>query len=104
MFAIFGTETYQKGIKKWPKPEQQLVSKLYKELAENPFLGKQLTYRFLREKKIGGRRIYYLVYKDLQLVLLIATSGKKDQQNTIDHIKKNFGEYRKYAEKLSKQA
>jgi len=72
-------------------------------LAENPFVGNQLSYPFLREKKIGGRRIYYLVYEDLKLVLLVATSGKRDQQITIDHIRENIKEFRKVAEELSKQ-
>jgi len=44
-----------------------------------------------------------LVYEDLKLVLLVATSGKKDQQATIDHIKHHLQEYRILAEKIAKQ-
>lgn len=57
-------------------------------MIKNPFVGKQLSYKFLREKRIKDKRIYYLVYEDIVLVLLIAVSKKKDQQMTINHIKK----------------
>lgn len=62
-----------------------------------------MSYPFFREKRIKKKRIYYLVYDDLKLVLLVATSGKKDQQSTIDHIKHNLYEYKKIAEEIIKQ-
>ena len=72
-------------------------------LAENPFIGDQLSYPFLRERRIREKRVYYLIYEDLQLVLLVAVSGKKDQQATIDHIKNNLDEFRAEAEKAARQ-
>ena len=104
MFVVIGTETYLRELHKWPKQAFEQAEKISLKLAENPFVGKQLTYPFLREKKIGGRRIYYLVYEDLNLVLLIAVSDKKDQQATIDHIKGNLKEFRAVAENIFKQA
>ena len=80
-----------------------MAEKLPEKLAINPFVGAPLGYRFLREKRIKEKRIYFLVYEDLKLVLLIAVSGKKDQQATIDHIKGNLDEFRKESERLSKQ-
>lgn len=65
-------------------------------------LGDQLRYRFFREKRIKEKRIYYLVYEDLEAVLVIAFEGKKAQQETIDEIVRLFPEYRNYAENLSK--
>ncbi len=62
-----------------------------------------MSYPFFREKRIKEKRIYYLVYDDLKLVLLVATSGKKDQQLTIDHIKHSLHEYKKIAEEIIKQ-
>ncbi len=103
MFVIIETETYREELDKWPKSEREAAHKLPKKLAENPFVGKQLTYKFLREKHLGGRRVYYLVYEDFNVVLLVATSGKKDQQATIDHIKDNLDDFRILAEKISKQ-
>ena len=80
-----------------------MAEKLPEKLAINPFVGAPLGYRFLREKRIKEKRIYFLVYEDLKSVLLIAVSGKKDQQATIDHIKGNLDEFRKESERLSKQ-
>ena len=103
MFIVIGTNTYLDELKKWPKAEQQIAAKIPLHLAENPHVGKPLGYPYLREKKIGGRRVYYLIYDDLKLVLLVAVSDKKDQQATIDHIKGNLGEFRIVAEKIIKQ-
>lgn len=40
------------------------------------------------------------MYDDLQAVLVVAISGKKDQQTTINHIIDYFDEYRIYLERL----
>lgn len=103
MFVVIGTETYLKELNKWPKSDQEAAAKLPLQLKENPFVGKPLSYPFLREKRIGGRRIYYLIYEDLGLVLLVATSEKKDQQETINHIKYQLYDYKKIAIEISKQ-
>ena len=104
MFIVIGTDTYIKEIDKWPKQDKEAALKIPSHLKENPLVGKPLGYPFLREKKIRERRAYYLLYEDLSLVLLVATSGKKNQQATIDHIKKNLHEFRKVAENIIKQA
>jgi mRNA-degrading endonuclease RelE of RelBE toxin-antitoxin system len=103
MFTVIGTETYLKEIEKWPKLDREAVKKIPLQLQENPLVGKPLSYRFLREKKVREKRVYYLVYDDLHLVLLVATSGKKDQQNTINHLKEQLKEFRSIAEELAKQ-
>src|SRR3990167_9076464 len=98
MFKVIGTDTYLRELKKFPKSDQEIARAFPQQLCENPFLGKPLTYPFLREKKIGGRRIYYLVYENLKLILLVATSDKKDQQETINRIKSQLYEFKKVAE------
>ena len=103
MYIVIGTDTYLKQLKKWSAGEREIASKLPLELKGNPYSGKPLNYRFLREKKVREKRIYYLVYDDLKLVLLVATSQKKDQQATIDHIKSKFKEFRTVAEDISRQ-
>jgi len=103
MFKVIGTDTYLREIKKWPKQDYSAAEKIPPKLAENLYVGKQLSYPFLREKKIEGRRIYYLIYEDIKLVLLVAASDKKDQQATIDHIKENLQEFRAVAKRISKQ-
>ena len=103
MFKVIGTDTYLKEISKWSKSEIEIAEKIPKQLKENPFVGQQLKYPFLREKRIKEKRVYYLIYEDLKLVLLVAVSGKKDQQATIDHIISQFDEYKEIAEKISRQ-
>ncbi len=103
MFTVIGTDTYLKEISKWPKADREVAEKIPKNLALNPITGAPLGYSFLREKRFKEKRVYYLVYEDLKLVLLVATSGKKNQQATIDHIKEHLGEFRKVAEDIAKQ-
>ena len=103
MFKVIGTDTYLKEIRKLPKDYQKVAEKIPNQLAENPFSGSQLRYPFLREKKIKEKRVYYLIYEDLELVLLVAVSGKKDQQATIDHIIQYLDEFKKVAEDIAKQ-
>ena len=64
-------------------------------------MGDQIRYKFFREKRVREKRIYYLVYDDLKIFLMVAIGGKKAQEETIDKIVGYFNEYRKYAEKLS---
>ncbi len=64
--------------------------------------GKPLTFDFLREKKIGGKRIYFLVYEEVNIVLLVNASNKKYQQETIDEIKLFLPEFKKYVYEIYK--
>jgi len=104
MFKVIGTDTYLKEIDKLPKDYKETAIKIPEKLSVNPLSGNQLSYPFLREKRIKEKRIYYLVYEDLKLVLLVAVSGKKNQQATIDHIKNGLDEFRKAAENIFKKA
>ena len=103
MAKVIGTDTYLKEIQKWPKADKETAEKLPFQLKENPHSGKPLGYPFLREKRVKSKRVYYLLYEDLDLVLLVAASTKKDQQSTIGHIKNSLNEFRKIAEMVSKQ-
>lgn len=103
IFKVIGTENYLDEIKKLSKDYRNFAEELPNKLKENPFQGKPLNYQFLREKRIREKRVYYLIYEDLELVLLVAVSGKKDQQYTIDHIKDQLDEYGIIAEQISRQ-
>ena len=103
MFNVIGTATYLEEISTLSKDYQEVAEKLPEKLAVNPFQGDPLGYPFLREKRIREKRIYYLIYEDLKLVLLVAVSSKKDQQTTIDHLKNGLDEFRKIAEEVAKQ-
>ena len=102
-YHVIATQTYKDEKRKWSKADQVATQKIEKKLAENPYVGDQCQYIFLREKRIGGKRIYFLVYDDLGLVLLVATSGKKDQQETINHIIGQFSEFKDLAQEIAKQ-
>ena len=100
MYRVFSTETYDKQVAELPSGYRELIERFERQLAEDPYVGRGLTYRFLREKRIRERRIYYLVYDDLILVLLVGTSKKKQQQKTIQDIKKYLPEFKRLAASL----
>jgi len=54
-----------------------------------------LQIRVLREKRLDGKRIYYLIFDDLKAVLMVAVSNKKAQQKVIDYIIENINVFRK---------
>ncbi len=101
-YNVYTTESFDRKFSKLSFFEQRKIKKIFRQLKENPYVGDPLQYRFLREKRIKEKRIYYLVYDDLEAVLIVATSEKKNQQETINKIIKNFDEYKIYLEKLLK--
>ncbi len=62
-------------------------------MAENPYGGDPLGYVFFREKRLGVKRVYFLIYEELKAILMVAVSDKKTQQETIDEIKGKLSEY-----------
>ena len=56
------------------------------QLAKNPFQGEILRYTFLREKRIREKRVYFSIYEEWRVVLLITIGNKKAQGATIDEI------------------
>ncbi len=66
------------------------IIKLVEKLEQNPFVGKPLRYNFFREKKMNGFRLYYLILKDVLLVVFLDFSDKKAQQKVIDTILMNL--------------
>ena len=93
LFKVFRTPTFDKEFSKLSKTEQAAIEKFEKKLVENPHLEKPLGYIFFREKKLNGNRVYYLVYDEFVIVLMVAVSDKKTQQATIDGIKQRLDEY-----------
>ena len=103
IYAVYTTKSFDREIAKLSKNYVERIEKIFLQLKENPYVGDQLQYRHLREKRISEKRVYYLIYDDLQVVLAVAISGKKDQQATINHIIDNFDEYEDYLRGLLKQ-
>jgi mRNA-degrading endonuclease RelE of RelBE toxin-antitoxin system len=101
-YAVYTTESFDRETSKLSKEEQERITKIFLQIKENHYIGKQLRYKHLREKRLEEKRIYYLVYDNLKSVLVTAISGKKDQQATINHIVNHFDEFRFYLEKSLK--
>lgn len=105
-YRIFILPEFKKKVKK-------LLSKKEREELENFIetklrfdgdkVGDPLTYTFLREKKILGKRIYYLIYKEIAIILLIEASNKKTQQESINKIQKYLPKYKILAYELYKK-
>jgi len=94
---IFTLEEFNKDFKKLDNSEQKRVEKILNQLTERPDGGKPLCgLPFFREKKFDGKRVYFLIYKNLNAILVIGISNKKIQQATINQILINMSEYHQY--------
>jgi len=100
LFKIYETETFSKLFEAMEKTEQEWVDKIKLQLIENSQVGKPLKFEWFREKKFGGKRLYYLIYKDVSKILLVSFGPKKEQQRIIDHIIENKERYRKIIESV----
>jgi len=101
-YAVYTTENFEKEMNKLSPEDIRQIQKIFFQVKENPYVGDQLRYKHLREKRIREKRIYYFVYDDLMSVLFAAISGKKDQQETINHLIKYLDDYKIYLEKILK--
>jgi len=96
-FRIFKTATYDEDHKNLDHSEQLRVDNILDNLFEvGDKTGKPLGYKFFREKKFNGKRVLYLVYKNLSVILLLTITDKKTQQATINEILLHLDEYKKY--------
>ena len=84
MYKIFHTERFDKELSKhFSKEEIKEIDNFErKQLIENPYVGDPLSYQFFREKKVGGKRVYYLVYDELKAVLIV---GISDLTSPLEH-------------------
>ena len=98
-FRIFKTKTYEEDYYKLAFSEKQRVDNIVESLFVNADVtGDPLRVPFFREKRLKGKRMLYLVYKNLSAILLVAITDKKTQQVTINDILKNLEEYKLYIE------
>jgi mRNA-degrading endonuclease RelE of RelBE toxin-antitoxin system len=102
-YAVYTTESLDKELDKLSNSDREIIKKIFLHLADNPYVGDQIRYRFFREKRIKEKRLYFLVYDDLSAVLVVAFGGKKAQQETIDEIIKCLPEFKEYLQNLLKK-
>ena len=99
-YDVYETETFSKLQLTMEKEEKEWVDKIKIQLKDNPSTGKPLRFDWFREKKFGNKRLYYLVYKNLNRVLLVSFGSKKEQQEIIEHIIENRDRYKKIIESV----
>ena len=96
MFRLFTTKEFEKDFARLDKTEQLRIRKIIKQLEEKAAdVGKPLSgLPFFREKYFDGKRLYFLVYEEFSVVLVIAMSNKKAQQATINEILNSLVSYK----------
>ncbi|MBI5554210.1 MAG: hypothetical protein HY917_05750 [Candidatus Diapherotrites archaeon] len=95
---VLETETFSRLFETLSPDEKEWIRKMILQLKETAEVGKPLQFNWFREKKFGGKRLYYLVYSGRQTVLLVAFGDKKDQQKIINQVLVNREAYRKAVE------
>lgn len=95
MFRLLYSSTFEKNLKKLDHSEQIKVEKILYQIKERgDKVGDPLSgLPFLREKRLNGKRLYFLVYKNLEVILVLGTSDKKAQRETINAIVINLEYY-----------
>lgn len=99
-YAVYVTESFEKDVENLSKSEKEILQRIFLQLKENPYVGDDVRYKFFREKRMGVKRVYYLVYDDFNAVLVVAFGGKKAQKETINEIVKSLPEFKTYLKKI----
>jgi mRNA-degrading endonuclease RelE of RelBE toxin-antitoxin system len=99
-FQIKFAESFREDYRDLEKSEKERIHAFIPQLKENPLMvGKPLGYTFFREKKFNGKRIYFIIYEEWNIVLLARISDKKSQPHVIAWIKLNLPYLRHFVEK-----
>lgn len=99
MTRVLSTKEFDVWEKLLPKDYQEQIQGFIKELKRDYNTGKPLGYPFFREKKMGKYRVYFLIYEEVDTVLLVTISDKKAQQDVIDKIKNELDHYKELIRK-----
>lgn len=102
-YNVYQAKSFIDKLKDMPKDFKEWVEKIQDKLVSNPYVGKPLGVDWLREKKYGKYRIYYLIYEDFVAVFMVDISEKKDQQKVINTISLFLGMYRDELKELNKK-
>lgn len=104
LYKIKATEPFTMQYKQFLDKEELLkFDKFKKKLEINPYIGDQLRVPYVREFKTNkGKRIYFLIYNDIKIILFIAFSNKKKQKITINRIFERLEEFKEYIHNLYK--
>ncbi|MCH7902245.1 hypothetical protein IIC68_00675 [archaeon] len=97
-FRVFKTREFDAQFEGLSSEEKIRVNKILLQLYEKgDLVGKLLAgLDFFREKKFGGKRLYYLVYENYFVILAVGLSNKKAQQATINQIIRDLADYQRF--------
>ena len=94
-YELKETKEFSKEFKKLPDEIKRRFEEQFRHVEKDPFsIGKPLGYKWFRELKNEGFRVYYLVYENEIIVLFVNVSDKKNQQDVINLIKENIKIFR----------
>ncbi|MBI4139781.1 hypothetical protein HY483_02355 [Candidatus Woesearchaeota archaeon] len=93
MNEVYVTETFSKIYDASEKSEREWIKKMKDQISENLCVGKPLRFDWFREKKLGGKRLYFLINETTHRAVLVAFGDKKEQQKIINHIWLNKEKY-----------
>ncbi|MEK6902839.1 MAG: hypothetical protein AABX02_04615 [archaeon] len=96
VYRVISTQEFDHQLEELNTVDQERINRFVEQIHQNPLVGKPLGFLFLREKKFEGRRMYFLIYDEWHVVLLILLSSKKEQSAAIDWIKKNIPALKEY--------
>ena len=103
-YRLFTTKEFDKDFDCLEVFEKERVRKILNQLKERgDDVGKPLHYPYFKEKKFDNKRLYFLVYKNHMIVLALAISDKKTQQETINKIIKELKNYKDIIEDKIKE-
>ena len=105
MYSVLQAPSFEKELIKNLSLEQQRKIDRFKEkqLSTNPYVGDACGRPFFREKRLGNKRVYFLIYDEFSAVLLVGLSDKKTQQITIDDIQDALDNYSDYVKEELKR-
>ena len=97
MLDLYRTGEFDENYDNLDHSDQIKVDKVLIKLREQgDHVGKELHYSFLKEKRIGGKRLYFLLYLDLHAILMLFITNKKMQQCTIDRVLSELPNYERF--------
>mgnify|MGYP001560534328 CR=1 FL=1 len=94
VYEIYTTEKFDREIEKLSNEENKHIENIYRQIEINPYVGDQLQIKVFREKRLKKKRVYYLIFDDLNAILMVGISDKKTQQKEIDFISRNINSFR----------
>ena len=86
MNEVFESEYFSTLYKRLEKFEQDWIEKVKNQLKINLKTGQILRYSWFREKKLGNKRLFYVVNFESKKALIVGFGTKKQQKKTIRYI------------------